>query len=43
MSDLLAARSLMAMGVGGAVLLPSLWYLCQIFKTIPADQGAGDA
>ena len=34
---------LMVLVVGGAVLLPSLWYLFQIFKTIPADQGAGDA
>jgi cytochrome bd ubiquinol oxidase subunit II len=29
--------------IGGVVLLPSLWYLFQIFKTVPADQGAGDA
>ena len=34
---------LLVLVVGGAVLLPSLWYLFQIFKTIPADQGAGDA
>jgi len=31
------------LAVGGVVLLPSLWYLFQIFKTVPADQGAGDA
>lgn len=29
--------------LGGVILLPSLWYLFQIFKTVPADQGAGDA
>jgi cytochrome d ubiquinol oxidase subunit II len=29
--------------IGGVVLLPSLWYLFQVFKTVPADQGAGDA
>jgi hypothetical protein len=28
---------LIALGVGGAVLLPSLWYLFQVFKTAPAD------
>jgi cytochrome d ubiquinol oxidase subunit II len=26
--------------IGGAVLLPSLWYLFRIFKTVPADPGA---
>jgi cytochrome d ubiquinol oxidase subunit II len=30
---------LIALGVGGAVLLPSLWYLFQVFKTVPADPG----
>jgi cytochrome d ubiquinol oxidase subunit II len=30
---------LIALGVGGAVLLPSLWYLFQVFKTVPADAG----
>ncbi len=34
---------LWVLGIGGVVLLPSLWYLFQIFKTVPADQGAGDA
>jgi cytochrome bd ubiquinol oxidase subunit II len=34
---------LLVLVVGGIVLLPSLWYLFQIFKTVPADQGAGDA
>jgi hypothetical protein len=24
---------------GGIILLPSLWYLFQIFKTVPADPG----
>jgi cytochrome d ubiquinol oxidase subunit II len=31
---------LIALAVGGAVLVPSLWYLFQIFKTVPADPGA---
>jgi cytochrome d ubiquinol oxidase subunit II len=31
---------LIALAVGGVVLLPSLWYLFQIFKTVPADPGA---
>ena len=31
---------LIALVVGGAVLLPSLWYLFQVFKTVPADRGA---
>ena len=31
---------LMILGVGAIVLLPSLWYLFQIFKTVPADPGA---
>jgi cytochrome d ubiquinol oxidase subunit II len=30
---------LIALGVGGAVLFPSLWYLFQVFKTVPADAG----
>jgi cytochrome d ubiquinol oxidase subunit II len=30
---------LIALGVGGAVLLPTLWYLVQVFKTVPADAG----
>ena len=34
---------LWVLAVGGIVLLPSLWYLFQIFKTVPADQSAGDA
>jgi cytochrome d ubiquinol oxidase subunit II len=34
---------ILVLGIGGIVLLPSLWYLFQIFKTVPADQGAGDA
>jgi cytochrome d ubiquinol oxidase subunit II len=31
---------LITLVVGGVVLLPSLWYLFQIFKTGPADPGA---
>jgi cytochrome d ubiquinol oxidase subunit II len=31
---------LIALAVGGALLLPSLWYLFQVFKTVPADPGA---
>jgi cytochrome d ubiquinol oxidase subunit II len=30
---------LIALAIGGVVLLPSLWYLFQIFKTVPADPG----
>ena len=30
---------LIILAVGGVVLLPSLWYLFQIFKTVPADPG----
>lgn len=30
---------LVALAVGGVFLLPSLWYLFQIFKTVPADPG----
>jgi cytochrome bd ubiquinol oxidase subunit II len=29
--------TLVILVIGGAVLLPSLWYLFQIFKTVPAD------
>jgi len=32
--------TLIALAVGGALLLPSLWYLFQVFKTVPADPGA---
>lgn len=31
--------ALVALTVGGIILLPSLWYLFQIFKTVPADPG----
>ena len=31
---------LIILAVGAIVLLPSLWYLFQIFKTVPADPGA---
>jgi cytochrome bd ubiquinol oxidase subunit II len=31
---------LITLAVGGAVLLPSLWYLFQVFKTVPADPAA---
>jgi cytochrome d ubiquinol oxidase subunit II len=31
---------LIGLAVGGAILIPSLWYLFQIFKTVPADPGA---
>jgi cytochrome d ubiquinol oxidase subunit II len=31
--------TLVVLAVGGVVLLPSLWYLFQIFKTVPADPG----
>jgi cytochrome d ubiquinol oxidase subunit II len=30
---------LIVLAIGGVVLLPSLWYLFQIFKTVPADPG----
>ena len=30
---------LVTLAIGGAVLLPSLWYLFQVFKTVPADRG----
>jgi cytochrome d ubiquinol oxidase subunit II len=29
--------TLITLAAGGAILLPSLWYLFQIFKTVPAD------
>jgi cytochrome d ubiquinol oxidase subunit II len=29
--------TLVILAIGGVVLLPSLWYLFQIFKTVPAD------
>jgi cytochrome d ubiquinol oxidase subunit II len=32
--------SVIAVAIGGVILLPSLWYLFQIFKTVPADPGA---
>jgi cytochrome bd ubiquinol oxidase subunit II len=38
-SDSTLRLVLIALGVGGAVLLPSLWYLFQVFKTAPADPG----
>jgi len=31
---------LIATVLGGVVLIPSLWYLFHIFKTVPADPGA---
>ncbi len=31
---------LIAIALGAVVLVPSLWYLFQIFKTVPADPGA---
>jgi cytochrome bd ubiquinol oxidase subunit II len=31
---------LVALLAGGALLLPSLWYLFQVFKTVPADPSA---
>jgi cytochrome d ubiquinol oxidase subunit II len=31
--------TLIALAIGAVVLLPSLWYLFQIFKTVPADPG----
>jgi cytochrome bd ubiquinol oxidase subunit II len=32
---------LIILGIGGIVLLPSLWYLFQVFKASPADPRAG--
>ena len=29
--------TLIALLIGGVILLPSLWYLFQIFKSVPAD------
>jgi cytochrome bd ubiquinol oxidase subunit II len=34
---------LIILGVGAIVLLPSLWYLFQVFKSAPADQGTRHA
>jgi cytochrome d ubiquinol oxidase subunit II len=31
--------TLVVLAIGGVVLLPSLWYLFQVFKTVPADPG----
>jgi cytochrome bd ubiquinol oxidase subunit II len=31
--------TLIALLIGGVILLPSLWYLFQIFKSVPADPG----
>jgi cytochrome d ubiquinol oxidase subunit II len=31
--------TLIVLAVGGVVLLPSLWYLFKVFKTVPADPG----
>jgi cytochrome d ubiquinol oxidase subunit II len=31
--------TLIGLAIGGVILLPSLWYLFQIFKTAPADPG----
>jgi cytochrome bd ubiquinol oxidase subunit II len=31
--------TLVVLGAGGLLLLPSLWYLFQVFKTVPADPG----
>ena len=31
--------TLIALAIGAVILLPSLWYLFQIFKTVPADPG----
>jgi cytochrome bd ubiquinol oxidase subunit II len=31
--------TLIGLAIGGVVVLPSLWYLFQIFKTVPADPG----
>jgi cytochrome d ubiquinol oxidase subunit II len=32
--------ALIGLVVGGAILLPSLWYLFQVFKSVPADPAA---
>ena len=34
---------LIGIAAGGAILLPSLWYLFQIFKSVPADTGTREA
>jgi cytochrome bd ubiquinol oxidase subunit II len=31
--------TLIGLGIGGVIVFPSLWYLFQIFKTVPADPG----
>jgi cytochrome bd ubiquinol oxidase subunit II len=31
--------TLITLAIGGVILLPSLWYLFQVFKTVPADPG----
>jgi cytochrome bd ubiquinol oxidase subunit II len=31
---------LIGLVIGGALVLPSLWYLFQVFKSVPADPGA---
>jgi cytochrome bd ubiquinol oxidase subunit II len=31
--------SLITLAIGGIILVPSFWYLFQIFKTVPADPG----
>jgi cytochrome d ubiquinol oxidase subunit II len=31
--------TLIGLAVGGIILFPSLWYLFQVFKTVPADPG----
>ena len=33
---------LIGIAIGGVILLPSLWYLFQIFKRVPADAGTGE-
>jgi len=37
--DTTLRMTLIGLAIGGVILLPSLWYLFQIFKTAPADQG----
>jgi cytochrome bd ubiquinol oxidase subunit II len=32
--------TLIVLAIGGVILLPSLWYLFQVFKTAPADRGS---
>jgi cytochrome bd ubiquinol oxidase subunit II len=31
--------TLICLAIGGVILLPSLWYLFQVFKSAPADPG----